>query len=1276
VHESRFKRDSAIMVDNKDVTKRYMSFSEEQHPFLYNDWYSIDSKIISFCAPRKHFSTSAQRYCEGMTGSEEINACTMEILSLFLYLYDSIYDCMFTPNKKTKKKKKKRGVNGAIEEDEENEVTLTTLEQELELEASYQTNSMTNLSPSGLFAVMEVVPHYTLDTRVACINLRITANNEAVNFGSKLFSLFVNNARRKRAEREGKPPLKNPQLYHSISFERYCDLVGMYTGKSVHVDERQLPFLSDTRSNINPLNVFHLQNTCKKAASVGANPAFKMLSNYVDQNGVFGFPSADRVYMLTHEVMKPELFHTFLWPHVAKPTDEHDQQRLLYIRQFIKSAEEDPDTNEDVRAAEEKRLSNLYDQYYRCKVSDDNAMSIKGLAVRQKRRWAHMRLISGGRFDDMKDGRLLVQKQGIGEFSQIFHVDGDVPDSIKAIAKWIDKHLHSYKNFNLPMSKISKNMSRFADFNSSFSCQLECMFKVAVFHVQIIKGWYASIETYSNAKMHCHTLVVGKQRLGKSFIFRIQQILLIFNTWREYAFATAKADTGGGSELNHMIEYMEEAMPDMLGCVYNTAQRKAQATSGNNTENMMKIKTTNGELTVKRAEPDKLTNKIKTVVTVTECNGTCHLASNDPLCIMSPPVVDRYDAYEVYDKQRKDGGDIISKVYAFESANSKDALTERVYRFQRNQVMCAMIFYAINAGIFPNGINMVACSIVFSSVLRRAKTASLIGTDNARNVVRLCCLVQAMVVISAADKLLDSEMSPFKGKPWKDEDLLAFEPYLVATVEMCTFALGLLHNLFESDLNRDMIKTLRNTIFYKSVADVEPYPNEQAVIDQEEAMYMLQNPRADKPFHNVSEERSMKLKANKDFKAMRNPLYYVCEFPVVNHHQPVQNQYQKKSSSQYAGADRPLTKDELLERLRDHVLRKMKNKPKGDELLFALNQLTETTIEDETGNVTGADFALFFSENKAYLAKSTVENSGKYTLKGVITEVLSKLSTKRRQYIYGVANEELPYVFDSIIVEPCAKAGDSFVVTDPNYFDEQVKHFNELASSDMYEELIDKTEKHGSAERKNFMSTVFSNTPYLKLDGDIDRYCVALHLADIYHTSRDSKGMPSPFPDVFAREIADKQFDRELPMFPACFPKTAKQVKDGRKKRKSTADMSVSSKTTKLLDGLGFKMPDEEDSLICYPDSTETGIQTEDENGNNSDDEKDDEDAQGGFLLTEALASILRSDSNPIKKTIAATNQMSVEGEEEEEKQADDSDDDADDSFLREVADQMTRAGV
>jgi hypothetical protein len=947
--------------------------------------------------------------------------------------------------------------------------------------------------------------------------------------------------------------------------------------------------------------VFNVHHSCRLARQAGALHVHFDPNQYIAADGSFRYPDPTRVYLLKHEYMRPDLFHSYMWPHIVKPK-ELDLQRRMYIRQFMRARgeEEDIDPIGDDDEGEEEgdretALSDIYEQYHRCNVSDANAMDMNALRRRQKVRMDDALRLAGDDITKLRGERLKAQKEGLEEFSQLFHVTGDVPNSIRAIAKWKDAHIASFRNFRMPMKKQSKNLSRFGDLFACLAVQMECIFKVATLQAEVIHGFIKNEHVYSNTKFHAHTLFMGPPKVGKTYTFQVQQECYIPGTWQEYAYQTPKANTSPGKAFNHLIEFLEEAPPTMLGVVHQFGGKR-QPTAGTDIESMLKLKLTRGKMIAKILVIDPDTGERKTLEIEVDCNTVMNFASNENQSSINPAMLSRFAIRVFQYKDRPDAGGLLGKMQSSASRPLAKMRRDRIYRLQRNQAVTAMIFYLIDAEILAP-IDLTAANIIFSEVMKRGKALGLTGTDDVRNFERLCFEVEVLVIWDAIDILFDSEVSPFEGKAFNWTDLLMFEPYLKATVEHCTFALGLLHDQFESDVVKNVVRTLKETAFARAVlADKtkkEPYPGVEREIQLEEHEFAKKYGRGDngQAFHAYCSERQDKIAANREFRESSNALYFVITYPPVSI-VPTSSGGSSSAPPRRIIQDKlTWTKDELVTKLSQELHVKMSPRPQLEDLRHALDLLTALPIANEMGETTGSDFALQFADGKAYLSKTLLKGYECHSLKTIITEVLERVTLTKRQYIYGATYDNKPYIWNTIVVRP-SKQVEPVEVIDPNYFDEQVRLYDAAAGEDMYNELLEPGPEHDKAARARFFVNVFSSAPAIRLDTSLDRYVALKRLCSLGVTSKDMAGLPSPFPYDYQKQILEATAGENLQDYPRCFKLTTEEVAADMKRKRPDEEVSMRAKCQKMIETLGFDLAEEKDEEVCeLVDQVENDLQ-------------------------------------------------------------------------------------
>lgn len=1201
----------------ESAPRHYMTFDADSNPFKFNgvdnrggiDYFNADTQFLEHCAPRSIFSTSAQKYTDGQAGCEEITQAHTDIVSLFLYIYAECFRRIFIPRQRGRPKQNNKKPDG---NDDETAAAVDGDEQQQLDEQSdgmilkrYFDNRIENRQPNALFATMEKCNHYK-SNHMSCMKLRIAINTkdrsidntkpQELDFGSIVFSLLTRNETREAGPRNKRNVTEH--AYEKITFERYFKLVGMYTGVDIPASVRCKENVMLPGSPVHPKSVFDLYHSHRIARTARAHNMFWDMNQYVNDHGIHNYPDPACVYLLDNDVMKSANFFGYLWPHVAKPTED-DAQRKLFVRQFVNDVDVDVDDecDEDDRQRMERDVGRLYDQYCRCKVSDSNAMDLAGLKRRQTVRMRNAFTIAAGDFDKLRTLRAKVQMDGLEEFQQLFHRDGDVPDSIKAIADWIDKHLVKYYHFCLPFKKQSRNLSRFADVLASLSAQLESVFGVATLQEDIICGVMKAFHVYSNKMFHAHTLFFGPPKIGKTFAFQVLQMLLIPKTWQEYASMTPKSNTAPGKKYNHLIEFLEEAPPSMLDIGNPGTGTGANKKQSSDVAAAMKLKLTRSKITHKLLMMDPVTAKRTTMDLEIEYNTVMFFASNDHASDVSLPMLSRFH-YKTFQqaKERDDHGGVMTKMQVNADPKFNRVKQSLIYRMQRNQALVAIVYYMIEGGILAP-IDLTVAYIVFYEVMKLAREKGLSGTDDVRNFERLCFVAEVLVILEAIDTVFDSELSPFiirddDGKPTKEyktfewRDMLIIEPYLKASVETCTIALGLLHDQFENEVTKNVVKTLIRT-FYKGPIENEakntlPYPTLEAERKKHQANFLRNDPK----YHDGQGlaswniEYDEKLKANKEYEASFDSLYYSTEFPI-KHTETIQDKNRPTTFMRHDNNNnKQLSTEELITKLAESLGPKMSPRPERRDLLHALHMLNTLPVKNSSGVTSGGDFALQFQEGRMYFARSLVSGFEHDSLKTIVKEVLDRVTLNKRQYIYGETYDKRPYIWDTIVVDPDKNDHTPLQVVDPNYFDDAVQSFTLAAVTSMDDGLL-AAEVY---EREPTLFDIFSNQPTLTIDESLDKYVSVKRLDALKLIGKDLEGKPSVLPSEYRRQIfmlmSKRQVDA-LKNYPQCFPLTLAQQQEDHKRKRIEEHSSARMKTAKISELRGYDIGDDVDESVC-----------------------------------------------------------------------------------------------
>jgi len=1266
--------------------REFMTFSDEEHPFNRFDWFLQDSELLEYFVPRTLFSSSAQKFTEFNMGCSEVVENCHDILAIFTYLYTNSYNRIYLPRLQSDVKQAKARASHAVSPDSElrdAEVQHDNeADEERELKNAFRNRNteatIYNTNPDALFALFEKVPHRN-STRAnhvdAGMRLRIVSNNAScsLNFSSMLASLLVKNEKRIDREISGGRRQANLMRYHLITFERYCTLVSLYIGRPLLKVEmnREGFYLPD--SVINPRNVFSIRNSCGLARLAGAKFRYTDEDNYVDGAKQYLYPSNRWLYLLKDSVMKPDRFHNYLWPHVMRPSDDSEQEKL-FVRMFVpppsvsQSEEEgldpvteDPEAQRQKKAAEKERLGNegsirkLFRMFHGTKLTRDNAMDLASLKRHQRQRNDNVLSQACGDPEKLRVLRTISQIEGIAEFKQIYHKNGDLPNSLKSICAWMDNHLALYRNFCLPFKKQSTNMSRFADVMSVRITTLAIRFKVATLQADVVHGLIKSYHVYSGCKFHTHGLYLGPSKVGKTFVFRVLQLLLIAKTWQEYTYQTAKSNTSAGKQFDQLIEFFEEVPPSLIGVQHTKPGQKQSSTAGTDQEAAFKLKLTNGLVVVKLLVIDPLTGKRATVEYEVPCNTVLHLASNEPLSSISESMLSRFAVKQFQMKDRPAADSVLEKMQTSDTKESTILVNERVYREQRNQAMVAVIFALLDAGILHK-IDMTAAYIVIAEVLKRARACGLSGTDDVRNFERAIFDIAVHVVLDAADLLFDSEMSPLSGKPFDFKDLLLVEMYLKATVEHTVFSLGMLHEQFESDVSKNVVRSLMGLVFKDAVTEeasgVPPFPGVEAAKTEDRAAYLVRKGSLagyQTPDHLLRQEDDNARYAAR----VANTEYYEAVFPWRSKAPGMTEHLHIQQWSR-------LSKEDMVRKLSMNLWGRMKGKkPQEDDMYDAINQLTllpvhetsaifrlcpsssssssssasssltsssslssgssSTSSSSSGSSTTGTalNYALYFADGKLYLSKKTVANFENASLKNIIRDVLSNLTRTKRQYLYGITEPGRPTIWQTIVVTPKTARGPMYV-TDPNFVDARMRQFEESAGEHMHAERFEPREEHKPENRAKFFDGVHSKSKSMILDEDLDRYVTLKRITELGLTKDDLDGMPSPFPDIFLNEVirhAQDEEGRDLLAYPHNFPfysshsNSKKAAEKHGRDQDETERLSMKAKMARMTNSIGISLPPIIEQQVCESNETDESYEADP----HSDDDVDGLDSEACF---------------------------------------------------------------
>ena len=402
-----------------------------------------------------------------------------------------------------------------------------------------------------------------------------------VDDGSKILAeLFADNEKREWVQRTkrmiGAPqrghtnhvdPLED---LHTMTVLDYARLCSIYTNEVYDDLEVKSTPISNPNNPVNPYRVFSLETSMRLAAKAGAHPLFYSLKNYYDPDRRYSpsssqsndsfydpevddnkpppleseypymFPDNTLVWRVNPVYMKPENIDRTYWPCVAAPHSLRDPQRLLFLQMMAPDGDKDPEAL--------KRAEFIYEQNIcRGMSTEVEITDFEGLKARHKLRIEDANRDSGADITKLVRLKAEANAASLSEFGVLFSPDGEAPDAIRSIAKYMNEYLTDSINFCLPTDKFTSNLTRFGDEILSTLINEETLFDVNFQHKDALSVFLKNMHVYANTPFNPHTLNAGPPGAGKSFNFLLNMKWLIPGTYMNTTYASAKANVVPGN---------------------------------------------------------------------------------------------------------------------------------------------------------------------------------------------------------------------------------------------------------------------------------------------------------------------------------------------------------------------------------------------------------------------------------------------------------------------------------------------------------------------------------------------------------------------------------------------------------------------------------------------------------------------------------------------------------------------------------------------------------
>lgn len=660
--DSRFKEE-LLPYENKS---EYMTFHDDEHPF--HKWDDVcntytESDMLEVFMDREWFATSAMKWIHFSPDLEDIARKVVDTLLVFAYIVTRARVDINTPAEDKNKKPRRSGsVSSSMSSDDAADAAREVEEKE---EDSRRKQKEDVDKRRGVLSFMEVVPSVDNPDKVVGYRKKIVINAKD-RVGCRpahiLHALLSKNesdyAKQKIINNPYKRKDHRPSRIHSILFSDWIAICSWYShtplqrSKFLHWDEMLKP-----DSPINPLKVFSQARSFEYARRKKAHPEYWMPTRYKVDGNMYSSPHGGRhMYWLSPWHDDLEKIFVYIWPNIHKPQDD-DHQRDLFLRgaadEAYGSDEEQPNDNMD----------KVYNLFARNNASTAMVSNVHQLHMKSRKRREELQYEvekiedSEQREKAWVDGIGTVSQTALDEFKSIFSRNGNAPKSIKAIAAFMDRHFQ--KGAKLPWKKKLKDLSRFGELMASLVAGSESLQKVNTLHTDVVGGFLKAIHVYTCKPFHCHTLVSGPPKVGKTFTHDVLGDCLIEGTYSKYAYTSAKADAVNGNDRDCYILFYEEAPPTMLG-VNKNAGGKAAATNQTDQENFTKVQLTSGTFNAKRQTVNDEGKRILEDVEV-KCNAVWFLATNEQAASIPDAMLSRFHVRNLQTTNRSDGGGLIGR---------------------------------------------------------------------------------------------------------------------------------------------------------------------------------------------------------------------------------------------------------------------------------------------------------------------------------------------------------------------------------------------------------------------------------------------------------------------------------------------------------------------------------------------------------------------------------------------------------------------------------------
>jgi hypothetical protein len=371
---------------------------------------------------------------------------------------------------------------------------------------------------------------------------------------------------------------------------------------------------------------------------------------------------------------------------------------------------------------------------------------------------------------------MLYQRQ-LRTFQQVLSVQNNT--ELSRFAPLYVQSLHQYlqthdNRLQWVLPKCTSNLSLWGDYLNWFMHGLEHLFNASSCHLHILRVWFSILNSSDpDRKNKFHIMQVGPAAVSKSFTMKAGASLAVKGSVEFSDRESNLAGTQGGNH-DYVTKMYDEAPPGQLGIASQGPGTKTRTER----ENRNKSSLTEGKSVISALDIDETTHKRNTVNYTTWTNQTKIYNTNDALESMSHEMPNRFFIGNFMDirRQHHDILHVLSRRsnLIFDEAQTAFQETSRLFH-----ALTVYVNMMIEAGNLPV-VNTDWSKQVFTQILDLG--GLLGGVSNHRQprfFARLMAVVRAAVIQNAILRVFFSETSPFRGQPFRLEQMSAMIPELV-----------------------------------------------------------------------------------------------------------------------------------------------------------------------------------------------------------------------------------------------------------------------------------------------------------------------------------------------------------------------------------------------------------------------------------------------------------------------------------------------------------------